>query len=133
MTFLMGAYVDSIKSNINENPSIQVETENGRVSFSGKKLILAAGTLGSSKLVLQALGEIGTPVQLLSNPSAAFLLWSPKHLGYPKVNEFALGQLSFVAKLDNKKRPLALSLLQLVCLCPILATVFLFRQVSRLV
>ena len=103
LTFLTGAFVDSIERDINENPSIHVETKNGRVSFSGKKLILAAGTLGSSKLVLQALGEIGTPVQLLSNPSAAFLLWSPKHLGYPKVNEFALGQLSFVAKLDNKK------------------------------
>ena len=103
LTFLTGAYVESIECGTSNKPTINLKNANGHISFSGKKLILAAGTLGSSKLVLQALGKIQTPLQLLSNPTAAFLLWSPKHLGYSKVNEFAMGQLSFVAKLDNKE------------------------------
>tara|TARA_R110002095_G_scaffold193178_2_gene171317 strand:- start:6683 stop:8290 length:1608 start_codon:yes stop_codon:yes gene_type:complete len=64
------------------------------VSFSSRKLILAAGSLASTRLVLQAL-QHRSAVEILSAPTAAFLLWFPLFLGLKRMPTFGLGQLSF--------------------------------------
>lgn len=69
-------------------------------SITAKKLILAAGTLATTRLALNAL-EIKSSVRLLSNPTAAFLLWTPSLTGLKQSNTFGLGQLSFNLKLPD--------------------------------
>ncbi|MFZ2406731.1 MAG: FAD-dependent oxidoreductase [Methylobacter sp.] len=90
----------------------QVANDGGCVSVAGqfgqdaktvtaKKVVLAAGTLASTRLVLSAL-KFDAPIRLQSCPTAAFLLWLPKMLGAPKSNSFGLGQLSFTLDLTNE-------------------------------
>lgn len=66
--------------------------------FSGERLLLAAGTLASTRLALKHL-NYSAPLPLLSSPTAAFLLWLPKMLGTPRAPTFGLGQLSFALAL----------------------------------
>jgi len=68
--------------------------------FSGTRLLLAAGTLASTRLALKHL-NYSAPLPLLSSPTAAFLLWLPKMLGTPRVSAFGLGQLSFALELTS--------------------------------
>lgn len=70
-------------------------------SISAHKLILAAGTLATTKLALGAL-KMQKPVRVLSNPTAAFLLWLPRFTGVARNNTFGLGQLSFNLKLPDE-------------------------------
>lgn len=62
--------------------------------YSAGKVILAAGTLASTKLAAKALA-ITSPIAFLSSPTAAFLLWLPRLFGRPVTSGFGLGQLSF--------------------------------------
>ncbi len=64
----------------------------------GTRLLLAAGTLASTRLALKRLNH-SAPIPLLSSPTAAFLLWLPKMLGTPRASTFGLGQLSFALEL----------------------------------
>lgn len=64
----------------------------------GTRLLLAAGTLASTRLALKGLNH-SAPIPLLSSPTAAFLLWLPKMLGTPRAPAFGLGQLSFALAL----------------------------------
>lgn len=73
-----------------------------RQFFTTKKVMLAAGTLATTRLALLALKH-EQPVQLLTCPTAAFLLWLPRLLGEPRVPTFGLGQLSFSLTLKNIK------------------------------
>lgn len=66
--------------------------------FCGTRLLLAAGTLATTRLALKGLNH-SAPIPLLSSPTAAFLLWLPKMLGTPRVSTFGLGQLSFALTL----------------------------------
>lgn len=68
--------------------------------FSGTRVLLAAGTLASTRLALKRL-NYPVPVRLLSSPTAAFMLWLPKMLGTPRVSAFGLGQLSFAMELTS--------------------------------
>ena len=63
-------------------------------SISTRKVLMAAGTLATSRLVLKTL-RTSAPVPLLSSPTAAFLLWIPRFLGASRPPFFGLGQLSF--------------------------------------
>ncbi|MDO7898344.1 FAD-dependent monooxygenase [Pseudomonas citrulli] len=63
-----------------------------------KRLLLAAGTLASTRLALKSLNHTAA-VRVLSSPTAAFLLWLPGMLGTPRVSTFGLGQLSFALEL----------------------------------
>lgn len=72
-----------------------------RQSVSARKIILAAGTLATTKIVLSGL-NIRHSVRMLSNPTAAFLLWIPRLLGINRESGFGLGQFSFVMNLRNK-------------------------------
>lgn len=67
---------------------------------SSKRLFLAAGTLGTTAILLRSLA-LGSPINLQSCPVAAFLLWLPRQLGAARKPAFGLGQLSFTLKLAN--------------------------------
>jgi choline dehydrogenase-like flavoprotein len=71
-----------------------------RRSVTARKVILAAGTLATTRLALRGL-KLTEPVKLLSSPTAAFLLWLPSLLGSPRTNSFGLGQLSFALALRD--------------------------------
>lgn len=64
--------------------------------FSARRVLLAAGTVASTRLVLAALPDPPMQVRLWSNPMAAFLLLLPTMLGKPQQRAFGLAQLSFV-------------------------------------
>jgi choline dehydrogenase-like flavoprotein len=80
--------------------SVEGQAGHERKTITANKLVLAAGTLASTRLALLAL-KFNTSIQLQSCPTAAFLLWLPKMLGVPRVNSFGLGQLSFTLKLTD--------------------------------
>ncbi|WP_167631291.1 GMC oxidoreductase [Mariprofundus ferrooxydans] len=69
-------------------------------SIRAKKIFLAAGTLATTRFVLQALNS-AREVRLLSCPTAAFMLWLPSHFGREAMSSFGLGQLSFAMKVQN--------------------------------
>lgn len=64
-------------------------------AVTARKIVLAAGTLATTKIVLSAL-NLRHPISMLSSPTAAFLLWLPRLLGAQRMQGFGLGQLSFV-------------------------------------
>lgn len=69
-------------------------------SFSAGRVVLAAGTLASTRLVLNTLNH-RHPMPMLSSPTAAFLLWLPSLLGAKRSPGFGLGQLSFALSLHD--------------------------------
>lgn len=68
--------------------------------ITASRVVLAAGTLVTTRLVLKTLNH-RRPVPLLSCPTAAFLLWLPRLLGAPRMSGFGLGQLSFALALHE--------------------------------
>jgi choline dehydrogenase-like flavoprotein len=72
----------------------QTVREGERRSLTADKVVLAAGTLATTRIVLKALDH-RYPVPFLSSPTAAFLLWLPILLGAQRVPGFGLGQLSY--------------------------------------
>jgi choline dehydrogenase-like flavoprotein len=96
-THIQGFVVDEL-SRAGDNWTI---TDQCRArQFSARRVLLAAGTLATTRIALKALRHTA-PVPLLSSPTAAFLLWLPKMLGAPRVPVFGLGQLSFALKLTE--------------------------------
>jgi choline dehydrogenase-like flavoprotein len=69
-------------------------TNKKHYKFTASKVILAAGTLATTRLALKHLG-IKTPTTLLSSPTAAFLVWNYKRFGAVRKSGFGLGQLSY--------------------------------------
>jgi hypothetical protein len=84
----------------NQNDSIIIEGRDGSgfEVIRGKRLLLAAGTLASTRLALEAINH-RSPISMQSCPTAAFMLWLPRHLGSIKESAFGLGQLSFLLTL----------------------------------
>ena len=82
--------------------NLQAQSESTRESRSvtAPKIILAAGTLATTRIVLKTLSYRHSR-RLLSCPTAAFLLWLPRRLGAPRVPGFGLGQLSFALTLKD--------------------------------
>ena len=97
--YLSGMIVDGIKRDSN---NVTIESRDGStpVVFSGRKLVLAAGTLATTRLAMQALG-IDRAIRLQSCPTAAFLLWLPAMLGSRRTRGFGLGQLSYALELTD--------------------------------
>ncbi len=71
-----------------------------RRTISATKILLAAGTLATTRLVLQALRH-NEEVPLLSCPTAAFMLWAPRFLGMPRTSSAGIGQLAFTLPLAD--------------------------------
>jgi choline dehydrogenase-like flavoprotein len=86
---------DGYRSVSGQNTSV-----NERQTITANKVVLAAGTLATTRIVLKALDYRDT-VPLLSCPTAAFLLWLPRLLGVPRLSGFSLGQLSFALALHD--------------------------------
>lgn len=89
----------------------RVESQGTRVTISGlgphgveilraKRVLLAAGTLASTRLALKAINH-RKPVRMQSCPTAAFMLWLPRYLGHRHEAAFGLGQLSFSLDLGH--------------------------------
>lgn len=74
--------------------------KSGFQTLKARKIILAAGTLGTTRLALQAI-QTDKPVVMQCCPTAAFMLWLPFALGSKRESAFALGQLSFALSFDN--------------------------------
>ncbi len=67
-----------------------------RVSHSAPTVVIAAGTIASTRLVLPMLGRLGERRRLLTNPGYTFALLLPGAIGRSSVaNQFAMTQLSF--------------------------------------
>lgn len=75
----------------------------GFQTFTAKKLVLAAGTLATTRLAMHAL-KIKRSISMLSCPTAAFMLWRPTSLGRAHQNAFGLGQLSYTVTLQDETR-----------------------------
>ncbi|MGC4062889.1 MAG: hypothetical protein QM749_19440 [Aquabacterium sp.] len=67
------------------------------VTWTARKVLLAAGTLASSRLAMQAL-NMRRNDRLQSSPTAAFMLWMPAMLGQPRADAFGLSQLAFTVQ-----------------------------------
>lgn len=74
----------------------------GREVVRANRVLLAAGTLASTRLALLAI-QHRAPVSMQSCPTAAFMLWMPRHLGRRHSEVFALGQLSFSLDLGHRR------------------------------
>jgi hypothetical protein len=94
-----GFIVDEV---IKSDTGVVIKGEDGFLNETivAKRIFLAAGTLATTRLALNAI-KFRKEVQLQSCPTAAFLLWLPKKVGAPKSNGFGLGQLSFSYKLNE--------------------------------
>jgi hypothetical protein len=73
---------------------------NGHCMARARRLLLAAGTLASTRLALEAINH-RAPVSMQSCPTAAFMLWLPRHLGRAHGAAFGLGQLAFALDLGE--------------------------------
>jgi choline dehydrogenase-like flavoprotein len=80
--------------------TVNTDGHGERRFLSADKVILAAGTLASTRLVLSALNHRQS-LPMLSSPTAAFLLWLPGMLGAKRSPGFGLGQLSFTTYLRD--------------------------------
>lgn len=64
--------------------------------YRAEKVLLAAGTVASTRLALDALESPPESVRLLSNPMAAFMVVQPRMFGKVHQPSFGLAQLSYV-------------------------------------
>jgi len=78
-----------------------------------KKMVLAAGAVGSARLVLQANGDTRTELELLDNPAFQFPFVLPSRLGAElEMDAFGLTQLNIVCESPNFQNILQGSLLE---------------------
>lgn len=99
-TYRSGLIVERV-SRSEEYPCIQGhDFSHGSFSITGKKVLLAAGTLATTRLALIALG-IHHSLKMQACPVAAFMLWRPLSLGLSRAPAFGLGQLSFALSLSG--------------------------------
>lgn len=94
-SFQSGVLVDQIHK---ETDRWSVTGNKGLKHFQAKRVLLAAGTLASTKLALKCLQHT-SPVPLQASPTAAFLLWLPRMLGTGRTPTLGLGQLSYSLEL----------------------------------
>lgn len=98
---LSGFVVDGLRCDNNGwTVTGQTVSDGARRSVTGGKIVLAAGTLATTRIVLNVL-NLRHSIPLLSSPTAAFLLWMPTLLGAQRIPGFGLGQLSFVLSLRD--------------------------------
>lgn len=97
--YLPGFVVERVESAAGL-PRLSGHGPDGTRTYSARRIILAAGTLASTRLALQTLGHTHY-VPMQACPTAAFMLWLPRFLGQPReASFFGLGQLSFALSLN---------------------------------
>lgn len=73
---------------------------NNHLQFIANKVVLAAGTLATTRLAFDTIGH-KKRVPMFSSPTAAFLLWLPRFAGRLEESAFGMGQLSFSLALNK--------------------------------
>ncbi len=74
----------------------------GTGTVTGRRLVLAAGALVTTRLVLELQGRFDEPVAVLGAPGLGFALCLPERIGAAvATREFSMGQLSFLAAGDS--------------------------------
>lgn len=81
---------------------IGTDQAGAQLRIPASRVILAAGTLASSRLVLDHLDRLDTKIPLLTCPSMAMALWMPGRLGDPLAERgYGMAQLSFSMEMAN--------------------------------
>jgi hypothetical protein len=94
-TYVSGFIVENLER-YDDAWRVQGISSNGSICsyLTSTKVVLAAGTLASTKLALKAL-NYRSQVKMLSSPTAAFLLWVPSMFAQSRQSGFGLGQLAY--------------------------------------
>lgn len=92
---------------------IQATDRSGiETKFESKTVILAAGTLASTRLVLDFLGKVDAAIPLLNTPAVAMAFWVPARIGKPLPSTgFGMAQASFRVYIPDLRDTYALGLL----------------------
>lgn len=98
-TYRSGFVVDQVV-HVGKLPAVCGSDTSGNLTLTARRVILAAGTLATTRLALQAIRH-DSPVSMQACPTAAFLLWLPRALGSARTPAFGLGQLSFTLALPE--------------------------------
>ena len=78
------------------------EAELETVEHKARRIVLAAGTLASTRLALDLLQRYEIPVAFEGTPTVGFALCLPERLGAPiSTREYSMGQISFLAYGDS--------------------------------
>jgi choline dehydrogenase-like flavoprotein len=93
--FDAGVVVDAMTADGSGGWWLETHAADGPRRYRARNVLLAAGTLATTRLALAALPDPPAQVRLQSNPMAAFLLCLPAMLGTPRERAFGLAQLSF--------------------------------------
>ena len=93
---LGGALVQAVGSDTT-GPYVAVTKNTQPRQLRAKRILLAAGTLATTRLVMSAL-DLREVTRMQFCPTAAFLLWLPEKLGRGNARAFGLGQLSHVVQ-----------------------------------
>lgn len=94
--YLPGLHVERLQVLDDGSWSVFAASDSGESrSFRTRRLLLGAGTIATTRLVLSAIQSPLSSIRLWSNPMAAFLLLLPRMLGAPRERAFGLAQLSF--------------------------------------
>ena len=81
---------------------LDVEQHGARLRLTADRVVLAAGTIATTALVLDRIGLTDTPVRLLTNPVGAIAFIVPKLIGQKLPDRsFSLGQLSYTIPIEG--------------------------------
>jgi choline dehydrogenase-like flavoprotein len=97
-----GGVVESIVSDgAGYRVAVRGEADRGRCELICRRLVLAAGALVTTRLVLEMQARFDEPVPLLGAPGIGFALCMPERIGASvATREFSMGQISFTADGD---------------------------------
>lgn len=95
VTLELGACVDNLRSDGEGGWWLSVRGRDGMRQQRARRVLLAAGTLATTRLAWEAMSERPAELALQSNPMAAFLLTLPRFFGAARAPAFGLAQLSF--------------------------------------
>ena len=96
VTYESGACVQQLRPDGEGGWWLDITGAGGLRQLRARRVLLAAGTLASTRLAWRALPAPPEALRLQSNPMAAFLLLLPRALGAARTPAFGLAQLSYV-------------------------------------
>jgi hypothetical protein len=82
---------------------VEAQTTNRTLTITARALLLGAGTVNSTALLLDYFELYDTPIGILHNPVAGMAILMPEYIGlsFPG-KSFALGRLSYRLELDKE-------------------------------
>lgn len=98
-----GVAVTNIKSTEDGIYISCIDKSGDEITFKAHSVFLGAGTLSTSKILVNSLAIRNSELRIQSCPTAAFLLFVPRFFGRKvSKSEFGLGQVSFKVKLTKE-------------------------------